>query len=152
MPTGLIWFGCADLNDKIYVFGGALAGWSSGTEKVYVYDPSLDPLVSVGEEDEESAVMPSEFELYQNYPNPFNPVTKINFDIPNVETGHAPSLRVRLRIFDILGNLVRTLTDESLPPGRYKVEFDAGGLSSGVYFYRLNAGDFTETKKMILLR
>ncbi|MBM4157409.1 MAG: T9SS type A sorting domain-containing protein [Ignavibacteria bacterium] len=87
----------------------------------------------------------SHFELYQNYPNPFNPVTRINFDIPKNEY-------VTLKIFDILGKEVTILVDEPLTPGKYEVKFDGSGLSSGMYFYKLVAGTFNETKRMILLK
>jgi len=92
----------------------------------------------------------AEFILYQNYPNPFNPTTKISFTIPFVGTGLA--LSVQLKVYDILGNEVATLVNEEKEPGYYEVEFNATQFSSGVYFYRLQAGDFVQTKKMILLR
>jgi photosystem II stability/assembly factor-like uncharacterized protein len=88
------------------------------------------------------------FALAQNYPNPFNPSTKIKFSIP-VGTGHAPSV---LKVYDILGREVRTLVDENLQPGSYDVTFDATGLASGVYLYRLQAGEFSQTKRLLLLR
>ena len=93
----------------------------------------------------------SEFLLSQNYPNPFNPVTRISWQSP-------VSSHQTLKVYDILGNKVATLVDEYKPAGSYEVEFSAGssgdasGLSSGIYFYRLNAGNFVETKKMVILR
>jgi hypothetical protein len=94
---------------------------------------------------------PADFELSQNYPNPFNPSTMISYTIPNVGTGLALSA-VQLKVFDILGNEVATLVDEEKSAGRYEVSFNAAGLASGVYIYRLIAGAFVETKKMMLLR
>ena len=96
--------------------------------------------------------LPREFQLEQNYPNPFNPTTKIKYSIPNVETHRDAS--VLLVIYDILGNKIVTLVNEKQTPGDYSVEFDAGkhGLSSGVYFYQLKAGNFIQTKKLILLK
>jgi subtilisin-like proprotein convertase family protein len=91
---------------------------------------------------------PAAFSLLQNSPNPFNPSTKIRFSIP-VGTGHAPSL---LKVYDLLGREVATLVNENLQPGSYEVTFDASGLASGLYLYRLQAGAFAETKKMILMR
>lgn len=99
------------------------------------------------------------FQLFQNYPNPFNPSTKIKFLIPgSVETHHGVSLRV----YDILGTEVATLVNDYKSAGSYEVEFSGNGLSasgkdalnlpSGIYFYRLQAGNFIETKKMLLLR
>ena len=97
-------------------------------------------------------IVAKDFMLYQNYPNPFNPTTKIKFSIPNVETRHASSLRVTLKIYDVLGNEVTTLVDEYKSAGEYEVEFSGVGLSSGIYFYQLKAGSLVETKKMILFR
>ena len=103
--------------------------------------------------EDEQGDLPTVFALEQNYPNPFNPATTINYSIPAVETGHAPSLQhVNLVIYDLLGREVATLVNEQQRPGSYTVNFDASGFSSGVYFYKLTAGQFTESKKMILLR
>lgn len=96
--------------------------------------------LSVGNEES-----PSQFSLGQNYPNPFNPTTKLSFVIGR-------SSVVRLTVFDVLGREVATLVNEQLPAGNYTVEFDAGNRSSGVYYYRLTAGGFVETKRMILIR
>ena len=93
----------------------------------------------------------SEFELSQNYPNPFNPTTKIRFTIPVTLSGVEGSL-VTLKFYDVLGNEVATLVNEEKPAGSYEVEFDGRKLSSGIYFYRLQAGSFAETKKMVLLK
>ncbi|BDQ02953.1 T9SS type A sorting domain-containing protein [Ignavibacterium sp.] len=94
-------------------------------------------------------VLPTEFTLDQNYPNPFNPRTKIRFTIPDVGSELAQTV---IKVYDILGNEVTTLVNEQKEPGYYEVEFNAERLSSGVYFYRLQAGNFTQTKKMILMR
>jgi hypothetical protein len=97
--------------------------------------------------------IPDGFHLHQNYPNPFNPATKIKFSIPPSEGGEGD---VSLIIYDALGREVATLVDEQLKPGSYEVEWSAtGGASnypSGVYFYKLTAGDFTDTKKLILIK
>ena len=96
---------------------------------------------------------PKEFVLYQNYSNPFNPSTTIKYEIPKVETRHASSLQmVTLKVYDILGNEIATLVNEEKQPGVYEVEFDASSLASGMYLYKLQAGTFVQTKKMILLR
>jgi len=89
--------------------------------------------------------VPTSYMLHQNYPNPFNPSTIISYDIP--KRSH-----VKLVIYDILGRQVEELVDSEKTPGRYQATFDASGLPSGVYYYRLEAGSFTETKKLILLR
>jgi hypothetical protein len=101
---------------------------------------------------------PKEFVLYQNYPNPFNPTTTIKFEILSVIASEAKqSQLVTLKIYDSLGNDVSTLVNEEKQPGVYEVEFDSHSdesqnLSSGIYFYQLKAGQYSETKKMILLR
>ena len=109
------------------------------------------------------------FTLEQNYPNPFNPTTTIKYTIPFVETHRDASLLVTLKVYDILGNEVATLINEEQSPGIYEVEFNTASLSrlvsagqspdqlvrnlaSGIYFYNLKAGAFSETKKMILLK
>jgi len=94
---------------------------------------------------EEGKGIPSRFELLQNYPNPFNPATTIEYGLPSAS-------RVELRLYDILGREVATLVNEVQTPGYHTVRFDASGLASGVYFYRLRAGEFTQTKRMLLLR
>ncbi|MFZ5948576.1 MAG: T9SS type A sorting domain-containing protein [Stygiobacter sp.] len=93
--------------------------------------------------------IPSEFALYQNYPNPFNPTTTIKYSIPiSVETSYMTSLR----IYDILGKEVATLVNEHQPAGNYAVKFDGSNFSSGVYFYKLQSGEFVQVNKMILMK
>ncbi|GIV45288.1 MAG: hypothetical protein KatS3mg036_0106 [Ignavibacterium sp.] len=96
---------------------------------------------------EDEKQVPTEFSLEQNYPNPFNPSTKIKYVIPNGVRN-----LVTLKIYDILGNEVATLVNEEKPAGIYEVEFNASQLSSGIYFYKINAGSFSDTKKMILIK
>jgi uncharacterized lipoprotein YddW (UPF0748 family) len=91
----------------------------------------------------EGGDIPERFVLHQNYPNPFNPTTTINFELP--EAGI-----VSLRIYDMLGREVGIIINEHLTPGRYSFAFDAGDLSSGIYIYRLRAGEFVQSKRMIL--
>ena len=93
----------------------------------------------------EDGLIPDEFVLYQNYPNPFNPTTKISWQSP-VDSWQT------LKVFDVLGNEVATLVDEYKEVGKYQVEFDASRLSSGIYFYKLQAGSFIESKKMVFLK
>ena len=94
-------------------------------------------------EDEET--IPTVFKLEQNYPNPFNPSTKIKFAVPEKSN-------VLIKIYDILGSEVATLVNEEMDAGLYENDFNAAGLSSGVYLFRMEAGKFINTKKMILLR
>ncbi len=96
-------------------------------------------------DDQGSLLTPNSFNLAQNYPNPFNPSTKISWQSP---VGSHQTLKV----YDVLGNEVATIVDEFREAGRYEITFDASNLSSGIYFYRLQAGSFVETKKMIFLK
>jgi hypothetical protein len=92
-----------------------------------------------------STEVPLHFELAQNYPNPFNPTTTIVFSLPSRSF-------VSLKVFDAIGKEVSTLVSEELVVGTYSQQWDATGLSSGVYFYRLHAGAFIETKRLLLLK
>jgi len=98
----------------------------------------------VGVEDENNFVA-DDFSLEQNYPNPFNPSTSIQYRVSN-------NSQVSIKVYDVLGNEVATLVNEEKPAGSYEVKFDAVGLSSGIYFYKLQAGSLVETKKMILMK
>ena len=89
--------------------------------------------------------IPTDYSLDQNYPNPFNPTTTIKYSIPEKSN-------VILKIYDILGSKVETLINEEKPAGTYELNWNAANLSSGVYLYRLQAGSFVETKKMILMK
>ena len=116
----------------------------------------------VGVEATEST--PRVYVLAQNYPNPFNPATTIRFTIPSVarngpssaderRTGTPPAPGdVRLAVYDILGRQVAVLVNEKKAPGSYDVKFDGRNLASGIYVYRLTAGSFVESKKMMLVR
>ncbi|MCU0372660.1 MAG: T9SS type A sorting domain-containing protein [Ignavibacteria bacterium] len=121
--------GCTDLN-----------GGSAQTKRPNI-GLILNAVIGINEGSEQV----KEYSLHQNYPNPFNPVTKITFDIP---------LRsfVELKIFDVLGREVSKLVSEEKKEGKYTVDFDGSALSSGVYFYTLNAGDFVQTRKMLLIK
>ncbi len=88
---------------------------------------------------------PFSYQLYQNYPNPFNPSTIISFTLPK-------QAQITMKVFNSLGQIVEILINEELPAGRFNVEFNASNLSSGVYLYRIEAGEFQDVKKMILLR
>jgi hypothetical protein len=89
--------------------------------------------------------IPASYSLEQNYPNPFNPSTTIRFQIPHSEF-------VTLKVYDLTGREVAVLVNGQKPAGSYRIEFDAGKLASGMYFYRLNAGEFQQIRKMVLLR
>jgi hypothetical protein len=89
--------------------------------------------------------VPAEFSLGQNHPNPFNPATTIGFSLPQAH-------RVTIKVFDILGQEVATLLDEEVPAGSFTVTWNATKAASGIYFYRIVAGDFVQTKRMVLMR
>jgi hypothetical protein len=124
---------------------------------MYKYD--LDFITPVASEE----FQPMEFQLFQNYPNPFNPTTKIKFTIltsplnPSPYQGEGQRERlVVLKVYDVLGNEIATLVNEEKPAGTYEVEFSAigggNGLTSGIYFYQLRAGNIIETKKMLMIK
>jgi hypothetical protein len=104
---------------------------------------------------DDNLILVNMYRLSNNYPNPFNPTTKINYQIPELSF-------ITIKVYDVLGRYLASLVKEEKPAGSYTVEFSANGgstsggdtynLSSGIYFYRLEAGSFVETKKMILLK
>jgi GH43 family beta-xylosidase len=106
----------------------------------YVYKQS-----TVTDVEKEEEPIPTIFKLEQNYPNPFNPSTVIKFGVPEKS-------RVLVKVYDILGNEVTTLVNEDLDAGLYSREFNASGYSSGIYIYRMQAGTYINTKKMILVK
>ncbi len=95
-------------------------------------------------------IIADDFKLYQNYPNPFNPTTTIKYQIPSNVKGQMAN--VKIIVFDILGREVKTLVNEQKPTGIYEFIFDGSKLSSGIYFYQLSAGDFIQTKKLMLIK
>jgi uncharacterized delta-60 repeat protein len=120
-----------------------VTGWSinSGVNEDYT-TIKYSMLTGIGQVFGET---PSEFSLGQNYPNPFNPVTSINFTLPK----HAA---IKLIVYDMLGKQLETLVDEELAAGKYNVNWNAAKYSSGAYFYTIRAGEYTETKKMFLVK
>ncbi len=132
-----------DKNNNLFI--------STASHGLYVYN-SHEIILSAGKKIENI----NTFNLSQNYPNPFNPATIIKYTIQNEQTSHEKLQQVKLKVFDMLGREVATLVDTKQPAGTYQVTFDAnsvpGGLPSGVYFYRLQAGKYVRTKKMILIK
>ena len=124
-----------DGNDKIYLCTGKYLSNGSG---IYLLNLNTTGIKSVN-------TIPKNYYLEQNYPNPFNPETAISYELPTLSF-------VTLKIYDLLGKEVATLVNEEKPAGTYKVNFDASGLPSGIYFYRISAGSFHQTKKMVLLK
>ena len=167
---GLIWYQRGPLNDR-WPWGHE-GGWTSGTRTAMFFQQDenwgviyfmnmyysyaspvhlfiLNTLCDYAQDiyvgvDEVSYVI-TDFYLEQNYPNPFNPTTTIRYQIPELSF-------VTLKVYDVLGSEVATLVNEERPVGNYEVEFNAANLSSGVYFYRFQAGSFVETKKMLMIK
>ncbi len=110
----------------------------------YYMTGSFDALVT-GVGDKQISEQPRLFRLDQNFPNPFNPTTFIRFSVPNASV-------VTLKVFDIVGNEIATLVNERKSPGNYVVEFNGANLASGIYLYRLEATNFSNTKKLLLLK
>ena len=120
--------------------GIVIRGWAvSGTGGIIIYNEVLTGVPNNQKE------VPNSYSLSQNYPNPFNPVTKISYSIPK-------SSLVKLTVFDILGREVTLLVNDFRQAGAYSIEFNASNLASGVYFYRIEAGDFKDVKKMVLVK
>jgi hypothetical protein len=119
---------------------GVVAGPSNIHEIGFWYQPGW-----IMTDVEEGDGLPTRYWLGQNQPNPFNPVTSIRFALPN------PG-RVTIRLYDVAGREVRTLVDEELPAGWHRTVLEAGGLASGIYFCRMTAGEFTDVRKLLLLK
>lgn len=119
----------------------------AGTQTNGIYRRPLSDLTGIKKV---SIEIPNEFSLSQNYPNPFNPETKIKFAVPSAGNGRECS--VQIIIYDVLGREVALLVNKELKPGIYEIYFDAAGYSCGVYFYRLITADFTDAKRMVLLK
>jgi hypothetical protein len=128
----------SDAAGNVYVGGTSnIDGESFFTLIKYVQKPT--PV------NNESNSLPIRHTLRQNFPNPFNPETNVEFRIVNCEL-------VKLSVYDVLGREVAVLVDEEKPAGAYTATWDASGMPSGIYFYRLTAGEFTQTRKMMLMK
>jgi len=118
----------------------SLNGWACGGNKIYgTLTGGWTGLKNF------NTGVPDEFSMSQNYPNPFNNTSNLKFEIANLGD-------VKLVVYDVMGREVQTLVNEELQPGTYEVTFDANGLNSGVYFYKLTTGDYTATKRMVLVK
>ena len=141
--AGLQWQGISNNDsDAVYdaVFIDSTHGWAVGAfGRVYKFNKETIGIKNGGENS------PVSFNLYQNYPNPFNPLTRIYYELPE-------NSYVRLSVYDILGREVKSLVDEEIPRGKHESDWNASGLPSGVYFYKMEAGNYTQTKKMVLLK
>ncbi len=118
---------------------------SSNLQYIDLFDRNLTTSI-------ENNDVPGMYKLYNNYPNPFNPSTKIKFEIGYTSSSSPRYENVSLKVFDILGKEVATLVNEQFQPGTYEVTFDGSNIQSGVYFYQLRAGEYSETRKFVLLK
>jgi hypothetical protein len=148
---------CIGAGTSVYDFGGGMMCYSPPEDmngRARPYPAGSNPDMGAWESKRERSDgigpqaivgIPKSYELSQNYPNPFNPITNIEFQIANFRF-------VSLKVYDITGREVATLVSEKLPAGKYKYDWDASNLASGVYFYELKAGQFTRVRKMALVR
>ncbi|MBM4159289.1 MAG: T9SS type A sorting domain-containing protein, partial [Ignavibacteria bacterium] len=128
---GSIWF----YNDSI--------GWGvGGAGKIMHTTTGGQPLVII---ENLNGQVADNYKLYQNFPNPFNTMTNVKFQM-------SKSGVVEIKVFDLLGREVKTLINEYKQPGTYQVSFNAEGLTSGIYFYKMTMGDFSETKKLVFAK
>ena len=167
LDSGLTWTSISTPDSAVIfkiIFPDSLHGFGVGLDGAIIkYRPTLSSV------ENENSFLADGFSLQQNYPNPFNPSTKIKFTIPTSPypspyqgEGTRERSLVTLKVYDILGNEVAALVNEVLSSGNYEIIFSANGgsasggdaydLSSGIYLYKLTAGSFIQTKKMILLR
>jgi hypothetical protein len=151
--TSLNEYGTDDIYIGRYHTGNPGYSFKGGLDEIRIYNRALSTSevndlynqVTSVENDAGKNKIPSEFDLLQNYPNPFNPITTIKYSVPQ-------STKVVIKVFDVLGNKIETLVNEEKPVGTYELTWYAENLPSGIYFYRLQAGDFIETKKMVFIK
>ena len=130
-------------------FVNANTGWAVG-DRIILKTPYEGPTYVEAKDSRENG--PMSFFLAQNFPNPFNPSTTIEFQVPEVGGRRSEARGVTLKIYNTLGQEIATLISEELRPGSYEARWNATGFPSGTYFYRLQAGGFVETKKLVILR
>jgi len=141
-PGSDIAFCIKQIPDGDYIIAGATTSYGAGSQDVYVIKILSEP---TGIYDNDTAWNPDHFVLHPNYPNPFNAATTISFEL-------AIPANVKLAVYDLLGREIAILVNEYLEIGNYTIDFDASDIVSGVYFYRMRAGDAVETRRMVLLK
>ena len=136
------------LNAVSFTYDGSIwAGWAVGMSGTIVH------FIAGGDDVEPPrSDAPLGFSLSQNYPNPFNPTTTIRYSLSSQERDGVRSQRVLLRVYDVLGREVATLVNEEKPPGRYQIRWDARSVASGVYYYRLQAGNLSAVRKLLIVK
>jgi len=145
VPVSLLFLGRQQSNDTLTHYSSSLSWTSGGTTYLRNQKILVDFQNTITAVAQMNNPIPRKFELYLNYPNPFNPSTTIKYDLPKES-------RVKIVVYDILGREVARLVDEMKKAGSYQVVWDANRFASGVYFYRLQASNFCETKKLILMK
>ncbi len=148
--------GSLAIDTSIIVMDQPYSGNNFCSDHLGILTTFKEGVVSV---DESMDLQPDKFELYQNYPNPFNPTTKIKYSIPTSPLNPSPyqgegqrERFITLKVYDVLGSEIVTIVNEQKTTGSYQIEFNATNLPSGIYFYQLIAENFSDTKKMVLLR
>ena len=138
-----------NVSDKLYNYdiglGQPLSNYPGYSITAHPGQTNANLNFTMTDVEKNQSVIPNDFSLSQNFPNPFNPTTLISYKLKETS-------RVQLKVFNILGNEVETLVNEQKPAGNYEITWNALNLPSGVYFYRLQAGSFIDTKKMVLLK
>lgn len=129
--------------NTLQYFADSLFFYSNSINKNKLAIVTLSDYAGVGVEEEKA--LPNKIHLYQNYPNPFNPKTIIMFSLSN-------SNYVSLEVYDLLGRRITELVNKYLTPGYYEIQFEGNDLASGIYYYKLNAGIYSQSKKMLLLK
>ena len=137
-PSGEWCFEVTDVTHAGLTYDAGANNVTLACESGWVYGIGNGPLANVDN-------LPDEFSLEQNFPNPFNPTTEVTFNLPQ-------AAYVTLNVYNVTGQKVAGLVDRQMGAGRHTVQWDAGGFSSGVYFYRLSAGGESSTRKMIMLK
>ena len=117
----------------------------NGSSRSYLQLPLINFVIGINQI---TQTVPLDFKLHQNYPNPFNPVTKIRFEVPSARTDN----NVKIIIYDIKGTLISLLVNGNFTPGVFEAEWNAASFSSGIYFYQMTVNNFSETRKMIVVK
>lgn len=117
-----------------------------------LFSNEVEVIAIITDVNDELSEIPTDYKLYANYPNPFNPTTTIKFDIPFIRRSAATTYHTKLVVYNLLGQQIVTLVNEQKAPGYYEVKFNGSELSSGMYLYRLEVGEFVQTRKLILIK
>jgi len=137
MPVNRILLAACSVNGKIYACGGEGSGSRDQYAELYIYDPGIETSI------QNNVIKPVHFQLHQNYPNPFDQTTHISFDLHK-------KCEVTLQVYDVMGRRVSTLVSQNMNEGHYRVQFDGKGLYSGIYHYKIEMGNYSKTRMLLL--